>query len=44
VQRQVTLPIVYDGLQIDAGLRLDLLVEDQIIVELKAVEKHPPIF
>jgi GxxExxY protein len=37
-QRQVALPIQYDGLTLDAGYRLDLLVEDQIIVEVKAVE------
>ena len=44
VQKQVVLPIVYEGEQIDAGLRLDLLVEDQIVLELKAVEKHLPVF
>jgi len=38
VRRQVALPIEYDGLQIDAGYRLDLLVEACVIVELKAVE------
>ena len=37
-ERQVSLPIEYDGLKLDAGLRLDLLVEDEVIVELKAVE------
>jgi GxxExxY protein len=40
---QVSLPIMYDGLQIDAGYRIDLLVEDCLIVELKAVEKLLPI-
>jgi GxxExxY protein len=38
LDRQVALPIVYDGLKLDAGYRLDLLVEDKIIVEIKAVE------
>ena len=39
VEVQTTLPIVYDGIRIDAGYRLDLLVEDTIIVELKAVRE-----
>ncbi len=39
VQSQVLLPVEYYGVQIDAGYRLDLLVEDSVIVELKAVEK-----
>ena len=40
---QVELPIKYDGVRIDAGYRLDLLVEDKVIVELKAVSKLQPI-
>ena len=39
VERQVLLPVSYDGLEIDAGYRLDLLVARQVVVELKAVEK-----
>jgi GxxExxY protein len=38
VRRQVVLPLMYDGLSLDAGYRLDLLVEEAIIVEVKAVE------
>jgi GxxExxY protein len=38
IDRQVTLPVIYDGLRLDAGLRLDLLVEGRVIVELKAVD------
>jgi GxxExxY protein len=38
VQRQVSVPIVYDGLQIDVAFRIDLLVEGCLIVEIKAVE------
>jgi GxxExxY protein len=38
VQRQVSLPVAYDGLELDAGYRLDLLVADEVIVEVKAVE------
>jgi GxxExxY protein len=43
VQRQVLLPIHYDGIRLDAGLRLDMLVEDLVIVELKAVKELRPI-
>lgn len=42
-ETQLSLPINYDGEIIDGGLRLDLMVEDQVIVELKAVEKLLPI-
>ncbi len=41
--RQVELPVVYDGVKIDAGYRLDMLVEDRVIVEIKAVERLLPI-
>lgn len=41
--RQVELPIEYDGLHFDSGLRLDLLVEDTVVVELKAVEQVHPV-
>ncbi len=44
VQTQVILPIEYDGLKLDAGYRIDLLVEDKVIVELKAVEKMLPLY
>ncbi len=43
VDCEVTLPIVYDGQQIDAGYRVDMLVEDCIIVENKAVDQVLPI-
>ena len=43
VLSQVVLPVVYDGVKIDVGYRIDLLVEDVVIVELKAVEKLLPI-
>ena len=43
-QKQLSLPIVYDGVRLDAGLRLDLLVADVVIVELKAVEKMNPLY
>ena len=38
VERQVPIPIVYDGLQFEAGFRADLVVHELVIVELKAVE------
>ena len=38
VQRQLPLPVTYDGLELDAGYRLDLLVASEAIVEVKAVE------
>ena len=38
VQRQVLLPLTYEGLVLDAGLRLDMLVGKRLVVELKAVE------
>ena len=41
--RQVELPVVYKGIKLDCGYRLDLVVEDLIVVELKAVEKLLPI-
>jgi len=41
--RQVALPVVYDGEIIDLGYRIDLLVEDLVIVELKCVECISPV-
>ncbi len=41
--QQVELPVVYEGVKIDVGYRIDLLVEDAVIVELKSVEKVLPI-
>lgn len=43
VQRQVCLPVLYDGLQLDGGLRMDLLVESCVVVELKAVDELHPV-
>ncbi len=40
---QVQLPVVYESVKIDAGYRIDLLVEDIVIVELKSVEDLLPI-
>jgi GxxExxY protein len=43
-RRQVVVPIVYDGITFDEGLRLDVLVEELVICELKAVETMNPVF
>jgi len=43
-QRQVDIPIVYDGIIFDEGLRLDVLVEELIICELKAVDEMNPVW
>jgi GxxExxY protein len=43
VQAQVALHVVYDNLHLDSGYRLDLLVENTVIVELKCVETLLPI-
>ena len=43
VECEVLLPIVYDGQRIDAGYRIDMLVEDSVIIENKTVEKLLPI-
>ncbi|MGA2916210.1 MAG: GxxExxY protein [Sedimentisphaerales bacterium] len=39
-QRQVNIPVIYDGICFDEGLRLDIFVEDLVICELKAVEQN----
>lgn len=44
VERQKALPIHHEGEKIDAGYRLDLVVGDAVIVELKAVEKMNPVY
>ncbi len=42
VQRQVSVPIEFDGIQFEEGFRADLIVGEKVIVELKSVEKvHP---
>jgi len=40
---QIPLPVIYKGLRLDCGYRVDLLIEKQLIIELKAVEKLAPI-
>jgi GxxExxY protein len=43
VRSQVAQPIIYDEVRLDVGYRLDLLVEEAVIIELKAVETVLPI-
>ena len=43
VERQVPMPVVWDGLVLDEGYRADLIVEHKVIVELKSVEKIAPV-
>jgi len=43
VKRQVVVPMHYDGLELESGLRLDLLVNDRVVVELKCVDRFAPI-
>ena len=43
VRRQVEVPLVYRDLQFDCGFRMDLLVNDEVVVEIKAVESVLPI-
>ncbi|HLU88824.1 MAG TPA: GxxExxY protein [Cyclobacteriaceae bacterium] len=44
VKRQVSIPIKYDNIVFDDGLRLDLLVNDLVVVELKAVDIINPVW
>ena len=42
-QRQKPLPVFYKGIQVECGFRLDFLVEETVVVELKAVEQLSPV-
>jgi len=42
-KRQVQMPVFFDGQKVDVGYRLDFLVNDELIVELKSVEKLVPV-
>jgi GxxExxY protein len=44
VETQVPIPIVYDGIRLEAGLRIDLLVANQLVIEVKAVEQMNRLF
>ena len=42
-QRQIDLPVEYKGLKLNCGYKIDVIVQDEVILELKAVEKLLPI-
>ena len=42
-QRQVPLPVTYKGVKLDCGYRLDLVVEEKVVLELKSVKELEPI-
>lgn len=44
IETQVAIPVTYDGIRLEAGLRLDILVERQLLVEIKAVEEMNRVF
>ena len=44
VETQVPVPVVYDGVRLEIGFRLDMLIEDPVVIELKSVERIEPIF
>jgi GxxExxY protein len=43
VEQQKPIPIIYEEVKLECGYRLDLLVEDRVIIEIKAVESFHPI-
>lgn len=43
IERQKPIPIVYDGVQVDAGFRADLLIERRLLIELKSVDAFAPV-
>jgi GxxExxY protein len=43
VERQISVPVVYDNIKLDEGFRADLIVENKVIVELKSVENVIPV-
>jgi GxxExxY protein len=44
VETQIALPVIYDNVRVDAGLRIDMLVEKCVIVELKSVDTMNPVY
>lgn len=43
VEEQKPMPLMYEGLKLDAGYRIDLFIENEIIIEIKAVEAIAPV-
>lgn len=42
VERQVSMPVVYESVRLDVGYRIDLLLERKVVVEIKAVDRVIP--
>ncbi len=43
VESQVAVPVYYDGVKLDLGFRIDLLINDKVIIEIKSVEILAPV-
>jgi len=43
VARQIALPVIYDNIKLDAGYRIDLIVNNTVIIEIKSVDALAPI-
>ena len=43
VERQKILPLIYDGLKLDAGYRIDIIVNNRVLLEIKSVSEVAPI-
>ncbi len=43
-ERQLSVPLIYKGKQLKSDLRLDIIVEDRIVIELKSTEELKPVF
>ena len=43
VEKEITLPIIYKEIRLDQGYRIDLLIENKLVVELKTVENYTPV-
>jgi GxxExxY protein len=44
VKSQIVLPVVYKGMKVDSGYRIDMLVDDCVIVEIKSAENISPVY
>ena len=44
VESQVEVPVIYENIRLELGFRLDLLVNNKVIIEIKSVEKLAPVF
>jgi GxxExxY protein len=44
VQLEVPIPVVFEGIKLECGFRMDMLVDGKVVVELKAVDVLPPVW